>query len=204
MLATMTSDAAPLPPPPLRNADAPPMPAPAIAASMPVAIDSAGSRAKDYALTMAAAACTVLSILLLITWAASRRGMIDHTIQGIGTNLQIHIEEGTLMLGVFENDQQGGRRWFRPPRSRLSDLSPPVSMTASLTGWGFAMPAWVPAVGFALFPTWLIVVHRERRRFRERVESGGCLHCGYDMRASGRICPECGHPAGTLPANLVA
>lgn len=49
------------------------------------------------------------------------------------------------------------------------------------------------AVAFAVF--WItyvaieVIPHARRRR---RAAAGRCLHCGYDLRASTRRCPECG------------
>jgi hypothetical protein len=74
------------------------------------------------------------------------------------------------------------------------------------TGWsasfvdeqeaGVAVPAWLPVVAFALPPlAW--VVPRVRRR--QRLRTGLCPACGYDLRASPDRCPECGAVNPALP-----
>jgi hypothetical protein len=144
----------------------------------------------------------VLAVLLLLGWSSSSALLVDYTVHAPVSNLQVRIDNGTLMFGVFANDDRP-RGWFRPPRARLSDLSPPVSMTMDLFGWGFAAPAWAPAIGFATLPAWWWIVHRQRRMLRQWIAASRCLHCGYDLRASGRICPECGERAGSLPADAL-
>jgi hypothetical protein len=51
----------------------------------------------------------------------------------------------------------------------------------------------VASVGF----TWLLV--RSVRLRRQRMLSGGCPVCGYDLRASPDRCPECGTPVTRAP-----
>ena len=54
-------------------------------------------------------------------------------------------------------------------------------------------PTGVLAGIFALLPAcWLIGAWRARRSDKRMV--GHCSHCGYDLRASKEICPECGSP----------
>jgi hypothetical protein len=54
------------------------------------------------------------------------------------------------------------------------------------TGGDVTVPFWFLAAAFAVAPLcWL------RRRQARRVR-GGCLKCGYDLRATPSRCPECG------------
>ena len=52
-------------------------------------------------------------------------------------------------------------------------------------------PLWVPALCFALLPS--VSLYKCLRR-RRRLRHGQCVSCGYDLRASGDNCPECGSP----------
>jgi hypothetical protein len=58
---------------------------------------------------------------------------------------------------------------------------PPFRMTA--------IPYWAPFALVALHPV-ARFARRSRRLGRKR--RGLCIHCGYDLRASGVTCPECG------------
>jgi hypothetical protein len=47
-------------------------------------------------------------------------------------------------------------------------------------------------VGVGLFITADMLVYARKVLFNERVASGRCVYCGYDLRASALRCPECG------------
>ena len=70
-----------------------------------------------------------------------------------------------------------------------------------VTGWAWsaAIPAWLPAAVAILSTVWMLR-HRRADIGRCRRGLGLCLACGYDLRASGERCPECGTP---IPADLV-
>jgi len=63
--------------------------------------------------------------------------------------------------------------------------------------WGVAAPYWFLFVVAAILPAMWIARTRRARRNRLRVEQGLCARCGYDLRASGNRCPECGVHART-------
>ena len=70
--------------------------------------------------------------------------------------------------------------------------------------WGFGFgrgEIWFPhlllMLPSALLPLkWIIW----RRRLRHRLANDLCLRCGYDLRASGGVCPECGSIPHGQPA----
>jgi hypothetical protein len=72
---------------------------------------------------------------------------------------------------------------------------------------GSVEPTETGAAYFALtVPHWSLLVAAilpslppalKWRRSRQRLRRGLCVHCGYDLRASSSICPECGTPVGS-------
>jgi hypothetical protein len=76
------------------------------------------------------------------------------------------------------------RRW---------DLSPGVNRSE----FSAVMPFWAIVLLFSIPPAWWAIRWRHRRRLR----AGHCPVCGYDLRATPDICPECGTPI-TAPSRV--
>ena len=64
--------------------------------------------------------------------------------------------------------------------------------------WGFwdqamvVLPHWAAALLFLLAAMPFLARVRRAWRNRRRLRLRLCLQCGYDLRASGSLCPECG------------
>jgi hypothetical protein len=54
------------------------------------------------------------------------------------------------------------------------------------------LPFWFPLLLLSLLPMIQTVRIRKAVRVRKRRRLGLCLQCGYDLRSSSDICPECG------------
>lgn len=63
--------------------------------------------------------------------------------------------------------------------------------------WEWTFPAWLAALVLAAPPALWLAGWQRRRRIRRE---GRCPNCGYDLRASGERCPECGRLTGARPA----
>jgi len=57
------------------------------------------------------------------------------------------------------------------------------------------VPDWLPLL-VLLWPAFVVL--RRRRTLRRWRKEGRCLYCGYDLRASGAICSECGERRAEL------
>jgi hypothetical protein len=67
-----------------------------------------------------------------------------------------------------------------------------VDGTASVNYVQFTFPHWFAIAATCGLMVMPIVHNRRARRQHRRMESGCCVHCGYDLRASPGRCPECG------------
>ena len=81
-----------------------------------------------------------------------------------------------------------GRFGFEAYRGRVTHFVrlPPTTL------WGVAVPHWGVAAVFALLPAWHVLRRRNELARRRRAADGCCVRCGYDLRATPNICPECG------------
>lgn len=79
-----------------------------------------------------------------------------------------------------------------------------IGPSVELYSCWMTMPYWLVAIVLALPGGWLVrrALHRWQRM--RRMRAGLCPTCGYDLRASRDLCPECGEPtvAGQQYASL--
>lgn len=59
----------------------------------------------------------------------------------------------------------------------------------------FAVPFYAIVIFTLLLPSWWYFNERHRRKIILWRQENRCIHCGYDLRASPKRCPEC----GTIP-----
>jgi hypothetical protein len=90
-----------------------------------------------------------------------------------------------------------------PPRDKATT---PAPLRALGFGWGsyggptggedvhlkITIPMWFVMLPFAILPARWSTARRRERAKRRRAASNCCTSCGYDLRASGGRCPECG------------
>ncbi len=123
-----------------------------------------------------------------------------------------------LVLAMWGTSSHYVVTWMSADGSSLLDMGRSMFVVCWDAADMFAMPGWLtirnePPVFLGQFwldpksqfvaPFWFLLTlagiptailwHRDRRT----VKPGCCLTCGYDLRASKRVCPECG--VGIVP-----
>lgn len=114
----------------------------------------------------------------------------------------------TLLLGSEKSrDHYPVLGYYTPRTKKLLGRSgfgilnkPDLDLTIQpeMNGEFIAAPYWFPAILAAFLPAlWLRRIARKQVRNRR----GLCVRCGYDLRCSSSICPECGALRSTKEAS---
>lgn len=83
-----------------------------------------------------------------------------------------------------------------PPTSRYLELRWLSGNSFGHFWFALWLPLWLPLLISSTPLLWQLVLMTRRRRAAKRQSAGLCVECGYDLRASGDRCPECGHVIG--------
>jgi hypothetical protein len=103
--------------------------------------------------------------------------------------IEVNSERGAVTVTVWGTRaiKTDGDGWEHRPRRAASGIG---TFRALLDAPHARISLWLPALLFALAPTYWLLGPRRRRAKRSKL--GLCPTCGYDLRASPDRCPECG------------
>jgi hypothetical protein len=117
---------------------------------------------------------------------------------GAGSTLRSNSIE-LAMMTITGFAPPPGRLGFASSRSgsmRMMFLRPDgTASTCAATNETAGVPFWSILAASAVAPGLWTFAHARRRRARDRAARGQCSRCGYDLRATPNVCPECGTTA---------
>ena len=139
---------------------------------------------------LAAVASLVLLLAATVLWVRSYQ--FAHNQAGESLNFRRTDPRWWVIShrGTFTLCRQNGREWGQE-FGKVEGLGFKFGGLHGPNGslWNLQLPYWFATVVLLVSPAlWVVRVRRNRRRWR----SGLCRKCGYDLRASGDVCPECG------------
>ena len=159
--------------------------------------------------TAAGVACLV-ALALLVLWGTTVGNAQILSIPAGTTELQVGSVDGVVVLGVFEprnNAAWGPWGWRRRGGVSILNVQPDAdssflgfAFAGDLYGWAIAVPHLFLIAVLLILPAWWLLVVRNRHEIEARREFGLCRHCGYDLRESPEVCPECGNQTTRAPA----
>ena len=143
-----------------------------------------------YLSSLAALVSLVLLLAAAVLWVRSYRFARNQT----GESLTFRSTDPRWWVishrGTFTLCRQNGKDWG-PEFGKVEGLGFKFGGLRGANGslWNLQIPYWFATAVLPVPPAlWVVKVRRAAKRRR----SGLCRKCGYDLRASGDVCPECG------------
>jgi hypothetical protein len=172
---------------------------------------------KRWLFNIAAALSLLICLAALILWRRSYPGEVyhtrvtgqfdEHTVQGVRGRFvwtTMYVTRAFPVADLAEPPARSGSALW-PPLATESRGAPWTVQwryawgTVRLKTGDVRYPVWrsisvhygIPVFLGALLPAaWLLRLPQRRRR--RRIQRGLCANCGYDLRATPHLCPECG------------
>jgi len=143
----------------------------------------------------------------LVHWRSYRVSSVGHW-YGEESWLGIYCSRGKVVIGVGRQKIDSiVKHDFdeRPVKARSHEVEFDETFHGGKwLGIGYYQ-SQIPNVGYVLVPLWLIwglailpilIALLKFARRKHRNSGNLCVNCGYDLRAGGEKCPECGEPVG--------
>ena len=106
------------------------------------------------------------------------------------------IPQGQLLVSVPAH--QATHAMLKPSWSLAGIQATYATNGNSVQTFDVRVPHWMLLLATGILPA-VYLLRRRRWHWDSRVRSGLCGNCGYDLRASRDLCPECGTPATAAP-----
>jgi hypothetical protein len=119
----------------------------------------------------------------------------------IGNSLLVVIAIVSLIASIWSMIVPNPYRWYIrgsqgfPYVLTLDSLSLTLEHWSGKSSGSFKFSIYVPMIFLlsAILPIYELMWWRERIQLRKkRLALGLCIHCGYDVRMTPGLCPECG------------
>lgn len=121
----------------------------------------------------------------------------DYELHALGDEMQAS-EQAGIRKRLVDRGWFHGHRDFAATGVSITDAFFPrlSGIVASRNNYlrliGVAVPYWTACGGSVLVLMLSLLPLQTQMRFQSRRRSGRCTNCGYDLRASQTLCPECG------------
>ena len=147
-------------------------------------------------LNIASAGSLLILTVICVFWSRQERSDSLSVRFGAGV-VRVDSMGGLIYVASFGQEKQTPRfKWHTgivdPGRDGISNPLFRVMREPKVKAYGVAFPHGLAAFLALILPATTSALFLKRQRRRQK---GQCSACGYDLRATGDRCPECGTPA---------